>query len=96
MTQFNIEKSIKHGISTFNTKCVYCKADNEVTATNKYKRAKIMTFKCVKCGRINKYGDAYNLQTYKRLGNRLDSRFDSEKYDNAMWSVKSQLPRKDI
>ena len=47
MTQFNIEKSIKHGISIFNTKCVYCKSSAIIQnrLTGIYKPDSIIVFK---------------------------------------------------
>lgn len=96
MSKFNIEKTVESGKSVFNAKCSFCYTDNEVSTLNKYRLSKITTFKCTKCGRINNYGEAYNLKTYDKLGHKLDGSIDSVTYDKAMWSDNSRKLRKDI
>ena len=82
---FDLTQIISKGKAPMEYKCSHC--NNcfmiSVNIKNNYYNKQIVT--CNKCGWKFSIGQIYNFNSYRSLGDRLDSRYSHKKFDKQIW-----------
>lgn len=88
ISSFNLNSSVKNGKCIFNITCSNCNSTFEFLTQHKLNRSKIKLCKCPNCNSYLQIGEIYNFRDFSLLGNRLDDRYDQEKWINNDWNIK--------